>query len=176
MHFSRRKFIGTALATGAVASTTAVPSLAAATTTTTTTTTTQPPATTPPTLAAPTFSIGTGDYVVFSVPPQPSGYTNHEDYGILGLGIFETSASPPSTCAPGSTPAGCSMDPCSGSGGYEICINGLSQVYGGASWNSSHNFAKNRLTQGTTYYARWLIRDGDTGDDQWSPATSITLP
>ncbi|MBT7254088.1 MAG: twin-arginine translocation signal domain-containing protein, partial [Planctomycetaceae bacterium] len=30
MHFSRRKFIGTALATGAVASTTAVPSLAAA--------------------------------------------------------------------------------------------------------------------------------------------------
>ena len=37
MHFNRRNFIGTALATGAVASTTAVPSLTAAATTTTTT-------------------------------------------------------------------------------------------------------------------------------------------
>ena len=40
MYFNRRNFIGTALATGVVASTTAVPSLTAATTTTTTTTAT----------------------------------------------------------------------------------------------------------------------------------------
>ena len=116
--------------------------------------------------------------MVFSVPPQPSGYTNHEDYGIVGLGIFETAASPPSTCAPGSTPAGCSMDPCVGNdaSGWNICITGMSKIYWGADWNGTHNFAKNKITQGTTYYARWVVRDGDTGDDQWSSATPITLP
>ena len=127
-----------------------------------------------PTLAAPSFNIGSGEYVVFSVPAKPSGFSNPEDSAILGLGIFETSGPLPETCPPGSN-NGCSMDPCFGDDGYEVCINGGSWVYDGAPWGSTVDVAKSKFTAGTTYFTRWMIRDGGDGVDQWSSATPMTL-
>ena len=112
---------------------------------------------------------------MFSVPSKPSNYSNPEYNAILGLGIFETSASPSNTCPPGSH-NGCSMDPCHGSGGYQVCINGGSWEYDLASWGSTVDVAKSKFTTGTTYFTRWMIRDGGDGVDQWSSATQMTLP
>ena len=55
-------------------------------------------------------------------------------------------------------------------------MSGGSWVYDGAPWGSTVDVAKSKFTVGTTYFTRWMIRDGGDGVDQWSSATPMTLP
>ena len=68
------------------------------------------------------------------------------------------------------------MDPCGGSGGYQVCISGGSWQYSGAPWGSAVDVTKSKFTVGARYFTRWMIRDGGDGVDQWSSATPMTLP